>query len=169
MILTPAIFSGLAGQECSWLTWHDAALNIASDQERLVNWTLKPQTNVAFCILWAAGVTAGLVFVKPAPLLLCFVPAAIGAVAGILQSQRLFHAGPEFKRAGSALEIRKLMTAAWDGRISIWLLWLNFIVVPFLGHSYQNQLLLVIMCGYFSFPLARDLVTLPAVIALARD
>src|SRR5512146_2225878 len=121
--------------------------------------SLKPRTNIVVCVLWAALVSVGLLFVRPLPTYSFLVAAALGILAGTLQSKCLHTAKAQFETTNNMLDVRKVMMSSWRGKLSIWLLWFTFAGLLLLHlPSLTPMSILAVASGTAAFQLCRDLV-----------
>jgi len=120
--------------------------------------SLTRRTNQVLISCWAIAV-AGLNFATSAGVAAaCGTGAIVGVAAGISQSSAL-RADPQgFARAVTALDVRRVLMASPQGKLSVRLVWINGLVllVHLLVTHQVTPLLASWFAGYFAFMLVRD-------------
>lgn len=119
--------------------------------------------------MWAL-VSLGAGFIAwPAATWLACTTFVLGVVSGNLQAIALRQSAEAFRAAKTALQVRQAMAATTSGKLSIALLWgavAVAVVWAFAGKG--GNPLAVLLSGYASFALARELFSFTAVRQLAQ-
>jgi uncharacterized membrane protein len=135
-----------------------------------MNNSLKPKTNIVFCLVWLSVVVASWLFVRPFETRLVLVLLGLGVLAGLMQAQALSEAKAMLKASETLMDVRRAMMRSSFGKASIWLLWstgAGLAIWNFHRSSVAGAISL--LYGYAAFAFARELTALPAVFRLSRD
>lgn len=117
-----------------------------------------------------AFVSLGAGFITwPAAAWLACTTFALGVVSGALQASAIRNSAEAFLAASTALQVRQAMTATTSGKFSIALLWGAVAVAAVWAFAGKGgNPLAVLLSGYASFALARELFSFIAVRQLVR-
>jgi hypothetical protein len=129
--------------------------------------TLKPRTNLALIVVSALLGAAALSFTRPLPLTPAAIGAFIGGVVGFLQSRSIGDARDAFRRAGTAMDVRRTLMSSTSGKLGIQIQWLGAVVLV-AGAIWIGNPLGGFIAGYAFLMAARDIVALSAVVRLER-
>lgn len=132
--------------------------------------TLTIRSNIVLAVLWAGLLAAMLWLAWPLAVPSTGVTFAIGGVAGLAQAQALTASAGAFRNAGSATEVRKVMMQTRAGRLSIMLLWAACAAAVVWALAFgASKAFPVALSAYAAFALARELVSLPGLVRLAKE
>jgi hypothetical protein len=119
--------------------------------------------------LWSVLLVACALFSIRSAVLPFVAFAAAGIVAGMLQTLALREHRASFRRAETALEVRRAFVASLPGKVGVAMVWITAValLVLVLSRGEYENLQTVLGC-YASFALARESASLPGVYYLAR-
>ena len=129
------------------------------------------RANVTLITIYSVVIIASFIVISPTPWLIHILAVSLGLIGGFFQRRALESVPSEFNRKNSLLEIRRAMCSTKWGRSYLYLLWASSLIIFFVALSYEQEFLIcwLIGCaGYFSFSLAREMVTLPVIARLPR-
>jgi len=109
---------------------------------------------------WAGVATWLLVSVRPPPLPIAALGAAIGVLIGWLQRRSVRAAPDAFASAASALEVRRAFKTNPAGRAAIAASWIGGVLLVLAALAQTGSVPLVFLAGYTSLLFMRDLLSL---------
>lgn len=124
--------------------------------------------NVTTQVLAGAAAAVALLALDPVRAEICLLTAALGALAGWLQSQAISESAQGFRAASSQATVQGLLKASVQGRWSIRLAWLNGLLVMALlvagSINFDSAI-----AAYAAFLLSREMICLPAIRTLNAE
>jgi hypothetical protein len=131
--------------------------------------SLQTKTNAVLTVVWGMVAVALVAISSPRPWLLVIVAAVLGAVAGLIQARAIRSAVATFRKASTLREVRTALSSTSSGKHYLVLFWGCQLLLGLLAAwQFRSNLLWAFLAGYCVFAFWREVISLPAVVALNR-
>lgn len=130
--------------------------------------SLKPRMNVILILVYLSVACWAFSQIQPFPLTMLSLGIAMGMIGGLLQKRAFKEAMGTLQKCKSAIEVRNVLKSTKSGKAYLYLLWTGVGIISLFSFKMSNQPLPLIVLGYCSMALIRELVTLPSIIVLSR-
>ena len=134
-----------------------------------MHFTLTSRGNALIGSLWCAVLAVSAVLEPRASAAIVIAFAIVGLAAGLFQGRAIRENSTLLVAAVTSRDVRKVLVSSSPGKLSVALLWIvgaAILVLLFRGGEYGT--LSTAIGSYAAFSLAREMASLPAVVALAK-
>jgi len=131
--------------------------------------SLQTKTNAMLTFVWGIAAVALVAVVSPRPWLLVAVAGILGAVAGLMQARTIRSSASIFRGATTLLEVRAALSSTSAGKRYLVLFWGSQLFLALLAAwQFRSSMLLAFLAAYCAFAFWREVMSLPAIVALNR-
>jgi len=131
--------------------------------------SLQTKANAMLTCIWGITAVGLAAVVSPRPWLLMAVAGVLGAVGGLMQARAVRSSASTFRGSTTLLEVRAALSSTSAGKGYLVLFWGSQLFLALLAAwQFRSRMLLAFMAAYCAFAFWREVMSLPAVVALNR-
>lgn len=130
--------------------------------------SLRPGTNIAALVVWAACALMLSVLVSPLPIVVLCIGALLGVAGGYMQILAFREKRESFLNIATAMDVRRALKETRWGKRYLYFLWTGSFLLVLAAFLTSANPVLAFPAGYFTMMTAREVLTLGSTFELQR-